>query len=528
MVRLPDRERSYWKSIGTKTSYSALKHDLFVDVAIIGGGIAGLTSAYLLKKAGLSVAVLEKNTVASGTTGGTTGKVTSQHGIIYAELQKRHGTKTARAYANANQAAIEQIEQIIKKEKIDCDWHRADNYVYTTDERKISEFMSEAAAAKKLGLPASFETTSELPFDIAGAVRFRNQAYFNAHKYVRGLAKAVHGHGSFVFENSNVTKIKDGKLASVGANNATVAAKNIIVASKVPAWPLWARFSSALWEYPHTSYITAGTFKGNISGMYISPDSGHYSILPVKEGNKQLLLVGGENHIPGMGRPKKRHLKLARYAKQQFGVNPAYRWKAMDYIAYDKAPLVGRVYPWSKRLYTVTGFKKWGLTTSMVAGNLLRDIILNKPNELAIMFDSTRLKPIISIPRIGIKWFEKLPNAAKAFGVVLLLIGIGGFIPGLTSEGEHGMPLLIGFLVGGVHNVIHLSSALVALISSKKASWAKAYFQVFGIIYGLVTLIGFLTGDTILGQFHVNMADNFLHLFISASSLWLGFMGGKS
>ncbi|HTE58650.1 MAG TPA: FAD-binding oxidoreductase [Verrucomicrobiae bacterium] len=401
MNSLPKQQQSYWKESTPKHTYKPVNKDITVDVAIVGGGITGLTTAYLLKQSGLQVAVLEKNTIGSGTTGSTTGKVTSQHNLIYADIQKHLGKESARLYATANQSAIERIQEIIKKEKIDCGWQRQDNYVYTTDPKKVKQFKKEAHVAKSLGLPASFETQLALPFHVEAAVKFTNQAYFNAKKYTVGLSQAVHGQGSSVFEHSNVTSFRDGNPATVGVGTSTVTARYIVVATKIPAFPLLARFGYGALEYPHTSYLVAGEYEGTLRGMYVSPDKGQYSILPVQEGGKNLLFVGGENHIPGLGLPFRRHQKLATYAQKHFGVSPiTYRWKAMDYLAYDKMPLVGKVYPWSKHLYTATGFKKWGLSTSMVAATILHDMILDKPNPYADLFKSTRFRPVASIPGV--------------------------------------------------------------------------------------------------------------------------------
>ena len=370
-----------------------------VDVAIVGGGITALTAAYLLKQSGLTVAVVEKHNLGSGTTGGTTGKVTSQHGLVYADLHKRLGAKVASDYAGANHAAVELIAGLIKTNNIDCDWQRDDNYVYTADSDKVEEFKVEAQIANKLGLPATFETKTDLPFEIKAAVKFANQAKFDAQKYVLGLAKLVDGDGSYVFENSNVISIRDGNPGSIGTKKARITAKNIIVATKMPAAPLVARMACAAVEYPTTSYIVAAPYDGDLKGMYISPDKHHYSILPITSGDKKLLLIGGEKHIPGLGSPTKRHAKLASYAESHFGVSSIdYRWKAMDYLAYDDVPLIGKVYPWSKHLYTATGFHKWGLSTSMVAGTILRDLITDQPNPWAATFNSMRTKPLVSIP----------------------------------------------------------------------------------------------------------------------------------
>src|SRR5687767_11999568 len=125
MIKLPNEETS---SLGEST-YHQLREDIEVEVAVVGGGITGATTAYLLQKSGMKVALVEKNSLGSGTTGGTTGKVTSQHGLKYADLYHRFGEQTAKTYGEANQAAIEKIENLVKKEKIKCDWSRDDNYV---------------------------------------------------------------------------------------------------------------------------------------------------------------------------------------------------------------------------------------------------------------------------------------------------------------------------------------------------------------------------------------------------------------
>jgi glycine/D-amino acid oxidase-like deaminating enzyme len=399
MLTLPPKEVSYWQSSARAPAYPALTEDLEVDVAIVGGGITGLTAAYLLKRSGLKVAVLEKNTIGSGTTSHTTGKLTSQHNLVYADLDKQLGKKTARTYAEANQIAVEKITRIIRKEKIDCDFEIDDNYVYTTNPDKIAEFKAEAKTAAKLGLPATFETKLALPFKIQAAVKFAGQAKLNAQKYVNGLAALVDGNGSHVFEHSNATGFHDGAPASVKTKTGTVTAKNVIVATKIPAAPLVARGAYAALEHPHTSYIVAGMLDDRLAGMYISPDKNHYSILPMRYGKKQLLLIGGEHHTPGLGSPRKRYRRLADYAEKYFGVSSiAYHWKGMDYIAYDNVPLVGKVYPWSKHLYTATGFKKWGLSTSMIAGIILCDAMQGKEHPWAPVFNSMRLKPITSIP----------------------------------------------------------------------------------------------------------------------------------
>lgn len=401
MLKLPDDETSLWREAYSKSTYPELSHDIEVDVAIIGAGITGLSCGYMLKQAGFKVAVLDKRTVGAGTTGRTTGKVTSQHSLIYDEITRQSGPEAARLYGEAAETAITRIEQIIRKEKIDCGWQRQANYVFTDDSSRIEKFKQEAKAAADAGLPASFETKLPLPFDIKAAVRFMGQASFHSQKYLLGLARAVNGAGSYVFENSGVIGIRDGDPGSVRTKRGTVTAKHIIVATNVPTLPLLARGGYCVLEYPTESYIVAGRLDKKIEGMYISPDKNHYSILPVEDAGGRLLLIGGGGHLSGLRLSKDSHYqKLADYAEQHFGIQEImYKWSDRDYMAYDKMPLIGRLYPWSRNLYVASAYKKWGLTTGTVAGIILTDVLSGQKNAWSPLFTPQRIKPVLSIPK---------------------------------------------------------------------------------------------------------------------------------
>lgn len=399
---LKRKRGSYWLESSASPGYPTLTENIEADVVVIGAGIAGLTTAYLLKRAGLTVVVLEKDTVGEGVSGHTTGKVTSQHNLIYGKLSDRLGERTARLYGQANQQAIEMIAEIIQTEQIDCGWRVEDNYVYTTNADRVQTLKDEAAMAAKLGLPATFELSADLPFETKGLVKFSNQATFHVRKYLQGLAAAIEGGGSHVYEHSYVRGIRDGEPGRVTTTKATVHAKHIVVATNVPTFPLIARGSYCIAEYPMQSYIVAGRIDHEVKGMYISPDSDHYSILPVKNGNDNLLLIGGEgniyltrfNHI-------ERYARLAEYAKKHFGITEIVNcWNHRDYLGYDDMPLIGLLYPWSKHTYTATGFMKWGMTNGTVAATLLRDQICGNENELSEVFNPYRFKAPASIPKV--------------------------------------------------------------------------------------------------------------------------------
>lgn len=408
MAQLPHNAKSLWRESYAERLYPALGDDIEVDVAIIGAGITGLTTAYLLKQAGKKVAVLDKATVAGGTSGRTTGKVTSQHNICYLDLQKHRGQAHAKAYANANQAAVEQIASIVQTEHIACDWERDTNVVYTTDPAKKKLFEQEAAVASALGLPASFSTTSDLPFDVAATVAFTNQSKINMQKYLLGLARAVHGDGSFVFEKSAISRIKDGKPALVGTSGGTVTARDIVVATNVPCLPLMARGTYCLYEYPIISYIVAAHTEHPLQGMYISPDKHGYSVLPITVDGKKMMLVGGEGHFSGQpASGLHRQQKLADFGQKHFGMHSIdYRWSDRDYIPYDNIPLVGKTYPWSKHLYIATAFKKWGLSNGTAAAMMLRDAIMGTENPWSHTFATNRGSTVRAIPRAIARYFS--------------------------------------------------------------------------------------------------------------------------
>jgi glycine/D-amino acid oxidase-like deaminating enzyme len=399
MATYPSRGTSYWMETAPTTDYPKLTSGLDVDVAIVGGGIAGLTTAYLLKKRGKKVAVIEKSTLGDCISGFTTGKITSQHSTTYTSLVRDFGEEHARLYGEANEEAIVQIETIIKNEKIDCNWRREDNYVYTEKPEEIKKLQQEADDAARLGLPATYESTTPLPYEVQGAVKFANQATFHIGKYLQGLARAVHGNGSFVFEHTKASFFSGGEHPSFITPGGKVTAKDVIIATNVPT-PIIMHTYYGLMEYPSRSYIVAGKTDKPISGMYINTGSPGRSVLPVKVKGQDYLLIGGEGHMVGLSGPASNHYeKLSDFARDQFSVETDYEWTSWDYVAYDSLPLVGKAYPFSKHMYVATGFRKWGLSNSMVAAMILSDELSGTKSPWADTFRSNRLSSVTSMPK---------------------------------------------------------------------------------------------------------------------------------
>ncbi|MCA4133095.1 FAD-dependent oxidoreductase [Arthrobacter sp. M4] len=390
---------SLWTVTAGTTDYPALREDMEVDVAVIGAGIAGLTAALALKRAGRTVAVIEAARVGTGVTGHTTGKVTSLHRLAYTGLARSHGTDTARTYGQANQAAIEHIAHVVAGEGIDCDFRRVANYTYTESDNALGLVRAEANLAAQLGLPSTFTTDVPLPFAVKGAVRFDGQAQIHSVKYLQGLARAVNGEGSFVFEQTRAQRVHDGTPGAVVTEHGTVHARDIVVATNVP---FDARGLFYLRCHPHRSYIVAGRVDTPpLDATFISADEPMRSILTLNVGGTSYVLAGGEGHrVSEAGDTRGRYGRLAAFAHDRLDATQVdYRWSTQDAMPLDGMPYVGLASPFAKHVYVITGLRKWGLTNGTVAALILADTINGQKNPWARVFNSNRITPLASASR---------------------------------------------------------------------------------------------------------------------------------
>ena len=385
---------SLWVDTASETSYPQLDGPVEVDVAVVGGGIAGLTAALLLKRARVRVAVIEAGRVGTGVTGHTTGKVSALHRLVYGELRRSFGERGARTYGEANQAAIEKIAELVKAEAIECDFRRVANYTYAESAAALGQVREEAEIALELGLPAAYTDAPPLPFAARGAVRFDDQAQLHATKYLVGLARAVAGDGSHVFEESRVTKVDDGAPCRVETKHGSITAEAAIVATNIPIADRGLFFARC---HAHRSYLIALALDGELpEGTFISADEPLRSIMPHRAGDLDLLLVGGEGHrASDTVDAGERYRRLEAWARERFPVaSLEYRWSTQDGQPIDGVPYIGRMSPFSRHIYVATGFRKWGLTNGTVAGMILADEILGEPNPWSSTFNSNRLKPL--------------------------------------------------------------------------------------------------------------------------------------
>jgi glycine/D-amino acid oxidase-like deaminating enzyme/nitrite reductase/ring-hydroxylating ferredoxin subunit len=387
---------SLWMETTSRTAYPRLDRDLTVDVAVLGAGIAGLTTALLLERDGASVAVIEASEVAAGATGYTTAKVSSQHGAHYERVESGFGEDGARAYAESNQAAVEWIGGLIDERGIDCDWRRKPSYVYAATEEEREQVEREADAARRAGLPAYYTTETGLPWKVHGAVRFDDQAEFHPRRYLLPLAESLKGP---VFEHTRATSVADGEPARVRTDAGhVVTAGHVVEATSFPFSDRGVFFARM---HAERSYCIGVRTSGPLpEGMYISAASPTRSLrtAPDPEGG-ELLIVGGAGHKVGQsdGPTTERYAELDRFAREHFDVRSIdYRWSTQDNMPVDGVPFVGKATPLSKRHWVATGFLKWGMTNGTVAAMILADRIAGRENPWAALYDSSRVKPLAS------------------------------------------------------------------------------------------------------------------------------------
>lgn len=245
---------SLWLETTPETAFPPLEAPLDVDVAVVGAGITGITTGVLLKRAGLSVAVLDSKRILRGATGYTTAKVTSGHGLVYAHLEKHFGAEGARTYAEANQSAITRIARFVEEDQIECELEWKANYVYGDSEQDRQSVEDEVAAAQRAGLPASFVEDVPLPYPTGGAFRLDGQAQFHPRKYLLPLAQSIAGDGSHVLELTRVVHVERGEPTRVRTDRGDVTARHVVLASHLPILDRGFFFAKA---HPHRSYAVA-------------------------------------------------------------------------------------------------------------------------------------------------------------------------------------------------------------------------------------------------------------------------------
>ena len=364
-------QKRLWQDTYNIPVFEPLHGDAKTDVLIIGGGAAGILCAYFLKQRGIDYILAEGDRILSGETGGTTAKITSQHGLIYHKLIKTIGYEKAGLYLEAGQDAIEQYRRL--SETYPCDFEKAPSYVYTLNNRRILE--KELESVRRLLFPAEFVHTEELPFETAGAVKFNNQAQFDPIKFFSQIASELN-----IYEKTFIRELKPHKAVT---GSGTITAKNIVIASHFPF--LNKHGSYFLKMYQSRSYVIALENATHMEGMYVDGEENGMSFRSFKD----LLLVGGGGHKTGKSGGNWQELRT--FALEHYPQSiEKYNWAAQDCMTLDGVPYIGKYSSSTDGLYVITGFNKWGMTSSMIAAGVICDLICGRKNDYESLFSPSR------------------------------------------------------------------------------------------------------------------------------------------
>jgi glycine/D-amino acid oxidase-like deaminating enzyme/nitrite reductase/ring-hydroxylating ferredoxin subunit len=388
---LPMDPKPYWLDSVQLPTFEKLTKDIVTDVAIVGGGISGVTTAYLLTKAGVRVTLMEADRLFNGTTGHTTAKVTAQHGLIYHELIQHFGEEKAKLYYEANTDAMQWIKNTIFEQNINCNWQEEDAYVYAFSEKNVPKISDEYDAYLKLQIPGQSVDTIPIPVAAKAAVIMKNQANFHPLRFLNHFVQFITENGGVIYEDTPAIDLKISTQPTIITRDGhKISCQKVVICSHFPYYDRSFYFSRM---YAERSYIIAAKTKTPFpGGMYISADDPVRSLRSATINGEKYVLIAGDNHKVGQGEPMINHYEdLQAFGDHVFGIEKIpFRWSAQDLTTLDKVPYVGPLKQSTPNVLIATGYRKWGMTNGTAAALLLSDLVLEKSNRYENLYTPSR------------------------------------------------------------------------------------------------------------------------------------------
>ncbi len=491
------KSTSVWMLTSDRPKYEALASNESSDVVIIGAGIAGLSTTYLLGRAGKSVLVLDDGPIVSGESERTTAHLTCVLDDRYFKLEWLHGDKGARMIAESHSAAISEIERIVLEEQIDCDFIRVDGYLFTPVDDDTDLLDKELEVGLRVGL-SDLEIVSKAPlsgFDTGRSLRFPNQAQFHPVKYMAALANAITRDGGRIYSNSHVTKVVGGDRAHVEVEGGHfVETDSIVVATNTPINDLLTMHTK---QAAYRNYVVGAKVPAGSTpfGLYWDTlDPYHYVRLqtlsdPTSSEPCDLLIVGGEDFKTGQADDtEERYEKLETWTRERFPevTEFQYHWSGQTMESVDGLAFIGRNPLDKENVFIATGFCGNGMTYGTITGMLLTDMILGKENSWATLYDPSR-----KTLRAAKTFAEETVNMVVQYGDWLTAGDVGDVESIPTGGGgivRHGLTKLAVYRDedGKVHSFSAVCPHLGAILAWNHAekSWDcpchGSRFDVFG------------------------------------------------
>jgi glycine/D-amino acid oxidase-like deaminating enzyme/nitrite reductase/ring-hydroxylating ferredoxin subunit len=394
---------SIWMATANTPSQSRLKENIRTDVCIIGAGIAGLSTAYLLGREGRSVVVLDDGLIGGGMTGRTTAHLTNAYDDRYVEMEKSHGEEGARFIAESHTTAIEKINEIVTRENIECDFEWVDGFLFAQTPDDVQVLEDELAAAHRAGL-VGVEKVSRAPlasFDTGVALRFPRQAQFHPLEYLAGLTRAILRDGGRVFGETHATRIEGGTPARIETSHGPVVTSDVIVvATNTPVNDLVAIHTK---QAPYVTYVIGVRVpKGSVTrGLYWDTGDPYHYVRLQSENEHDVLIVGGEDHKTGQENDgNARHGRLEQWTRERFpqAGEVEFRWSGQVMEPVDGLAFIGRNPLDHDNVFIATGDSGQGMTHGTIAGMLLTDLIQERENAWADLYSPSRVR-LKSLPQ---------------------------------------------------------------------------------------------------------------------------------
>ncbi|MDR0267095.1 FAD-dependent oxidoreductase [Paenibacillus sp.] len=391
---LPQFPESLWKATTEFPTFPRLNEDIQTDVAIVGAGIAGVTTAYLLARQGCKVALLDAGSILNGTTGHTTAKVSAQHGMIYDELLNHFGKEQAKMYYQANMDAKDFIQKTVSDLSIECDLRPEDAYIYVEKTDAVQKLQKEFDAYIKLGIPGQWREELPIPLKVKGAIEMPGQGQFHPLHYLKPLVDEIIKAGGKIFEHTTIASLEEESPFTLTTYHGKhkVRCSHVVSASHFPFLNKGLYFSRLHAERSYALAIQPETpFAG---GMYLSVDEPKRSLRSAMWNGEEVVLIGGESHKTGQSICTHNHYEeLEKFGSKLFGNKGIpFRWSAQDLITLDKVPYIGLNTSGDRDIYIATGFNKWGMTHGTLSGMILSDLVLGKTNPYSLLYNPSRFK----------------------------------------------------------------------------------------------------------------------------------------
>jgi glycine/D-amino acid oxidase-like deaminating enzyme/nitrite reductase/ring-hydroxylating ferredoxin subunit len=377
------------------------------SVAVLGGGIAGLTTAYLLAREGRAVAVVEAGRIAAGVSGYTTAKVSVQHNLVYADIESRHGADAAKQYADSQSQALRWIRDTVTAEQIDCELEERASLVYTEIEDDVDQVSAEVDAAGAAGLDMSLVESSSLPWPIRAGAALDGQLQFHPRKYLLALAERIVAAGGRIVEDTRALDVRtDGESPVVVTDHGELQCDDVVVATHYPFLDrglLFARLAPYR-DVVVASVIDEASDPGIVAISTGSEPGGTHSVrtAPYDDGRRLLIVTGGQYKTGTREDVESRYDELAGWTAERFpGSEPAYRWSTQDTSSVDRLPMIGLLPRGGEHIWVATGFSAWGMTSGTLSGLILNDLVQGRRNPFADLYDPRRSTPRASAAKLA-------------------------------------------------------------------------------------------------------------------------------